>query len=109
VNVKAEQAQWREVGMTLACPQCGIAVVIVDHGDPEETLMCHTTMTPARPVPCWRVFGSAGAETVVGALYVDEQSGLIARCTRPGAGTLRCADRRLSQAAAQLLRRRTVA
>jgi hypothetical protein len=107
--VKAELTQWREVGMTLACPQCGLAVVIVNHGAREETLMCHTAMTPARPVSCWRVYESADAATVAGALYADEHSGLTVRCTRPGSGVLRCANRRLSLTAARQPGRRTVA
>jgi hypothetical protein len=92
-NVKAELAQWREVGTTLACPQSGTyawkhasaeerrgpAVVIVDRVDRDQTLMCHTTMTPARPVPCWRVDEPADAATMVGALDTDEQSGLTVR------------------------------
>jgi hypothetical protein len=107
--VKAELTQWREVGMTLVCPQCGLAVVIVNHGAREETLMCHTTMTPARPVSCWRVYQPADGAIVAGALYADEQSGITVRCSRPGSGALRCADRRLSQTTARQPGRRTVA
>src|SRR3954453_6782042 len=102
MNMNADVPQSREVGMTLVCPHCDLAVVVLDRGAPDETLMCHTTMTPARPVPCWRGDPPpAGAATVAGALYADEQSSLTVRCTRPGAGALRCAGRRLSLATAQ--------
>jgi hypothetical protein len=96
------------VGMTLACPRCGLTAVIVDRGAPQATFMCHTTTTPARPVPCWRVYGLVDAATVAGALYADEQSGLTVRGTRPGEGTLRCAERRLGPVTSQQPRRRTV-
>ena len=110
IKLNADVPQSLDVGMTLVCPHCDLAVVVLDRGAREETLMCHTTMTPARPVPCWRVYPPpADAATVAGALYVDELSRLTVRCTRPGVGTLRCAGRRLSLATPQQSRRRTVA
>src|SRR6202007_2992045 len=63
--------------MTLVCPQCDLAVVVVDVGDAaNETMMCHTTMKPARPMRCWRVYPQpSGAAMVAGALYTDDPTG----------------------------------
>jgi hypothetical protein len=111
MKTDADLPQGRVVGMTLVCPHCDLAVVIVNPGDAsEQTLTCHTTMTPARPIRCWQVYRQPpGTATVAGALYVDEQSGLTVRCTRPAAGTVRYAGQPLIQTTAQKLRRRTVA
>lgn len=100
----------REVGMTLACPECGLAVVVVDVGNAANaTMTCHTTMTRARPVRCWCVYPqSSDAAMVAGELYTDEPSGLILRCTRPGVGPLCLSGRRLSPVTARPLRRAAV-
>jgi uncharacterized protein YbjT (DUF2867 family) len=108
--VKTDVLHRREVGMTLVCSQCDLAVVVVDVGDAaNETMTCHTIMKPARPMRCWRVYPQPSVATMVaGALYTDEPSGLTVRCTRPGVGTLRLASRRLSPATPQPLRRTAV-
>jgi uncharacterized protein YbjT (DUF2867 family) len=108
--VKTDVLHRREVGMTLVCSQCDLAVVVVDVGDAaNETMTCHTIMKPARPMRCWRVYPQPSvAAMVAGALYTDEPSGLTVRCTRPGVGTLRLASRRLSPATPQPLRRTAV-
>ena len=109
-RVKTDTLHRREVGMTLVCPQCDLAVVVVDLGDAAlATLTCHATMRPARPIRCRRVYPQPPEPaTVAGALYTDEHSGLAVRCTRPGAGTLRLDERLLSPATGQLLRRTSV-
>jgi hypothetical protein len=96
--------------MTLVCPQCHLAVVMVDLGDAAEASMtCHTTMRPARPVRCWRVYPQPqDTAMAAGALYTDEHSGLTVRCTRPGVGTLRLAGRPLRPATVQQFRRAAV-
>ena len=108
--MKTDVLHRREVGMTLVCSQCDLAVVVVDVGDAaNETMTCHTIMKPARPMRCWRVYPQPSvAAMVAGALYTDEPSGLTVRCTRPGVGTLRLASRRLSPATPQPLRRTAV-
>jgi len=108
--VKTDAPHRREVGMTLVCSQCDLAVVVVDVGDAaNETMTCHAIMKPARPMRCWRVYPQPSvAAMVAGALYTDEPSGLTVRCTRPGVGTLRLASRRLSPATSQPLRRTAV-
>ena len=108
--MKTDAPHRREVGMTLVCPQCDLAVVVVDVGDAtNETMTCHTMMKPARPMRCWRVYPQpSDAAMVAGALYTDEPSGLTVRCTRPGVGTLRLASRRLPPATPQQLRRTAV-
>jgi hypothetical protein len=96
--------------MTLACPQCDLAVVVVDLGDAADaTMTCHTIMKHARPMRCWRAYPQpAEPAMVAGALYIDEPSGLTVRCTRAGAGTLRLAGRPLSQARRRQLWRTAV-
>lgn len=108
--MKTDLPQRREVGMTLVCPECDLAVVILDVGDAANaTMTCHTIMKRARPVRCWRVYRQpSDAAMVAGALYTDEPSGLTLRCTRPGVGTLRLSGRQLSPANAQPLRRTAV-
>ena len=108
--MKTDVLHRREVGVTLVCSQCDLAVVVVDVGDAaNETMTCHTIMKPARPMRCWRVYPQPSvAAMVAGALYTDEPSGLTVRCTRPGVGTLRLASRRLSPATPQPLRRTAV-
>lgn len=98
--MKTDPPHGREVGITLVCPQCDLAVVVVDPGDTATAKMtCHTIMRQARPIRCWRVYPQPPeAAMVAGALYTDEPSGLTVRCTRAGAGTVRLAGRRLSQA-----------
>jgi hypothetical protein len=92
--------------MTLVCPQCDLAVVIVELGrGVKVTMTCHAIMEPAKPMRCWRIYSQPpGAAMVAGALYIDEPSGFAVRCTRPGSGTLRLAGRPLRPAAAQQLR-----
>lgn len=96
--------------MTLVCPQCDLAVVIVElRRGAKATMTCHAIMEPAKPMRCWQVYSPApGAAMVAGALYIDEPSGFTVRCTRPGSGTLRLAGRALRPAAAQQLRRAAV-
>jgi len=96
--------------MTLVCPQCDLAVVVVELGDGATAAMtCHTTMKPARPMRCWRVYPQPqNAAVVAGALYTDEHSGLTVRCTRPGVGALHLGGRPLRPATAQPLRRTAV-
>ncbi len=96
--------------MTLICPQCALAVVIVELGrGATATMTCHAIMEPAKPMRCWRIYSQPpGAAMVAGALYTDEPSGFTVRCTRPGSGTLRLAERPLRPAAAQQLRRTAV-
>jgi hypothetical protein len=96
--------------MTLVCPQCDLAVVVVDPGDAARAVItCHATMKPAQPMRCWRVFTQPqDAAMVAGALYTDEYSGLTVRCTRPGVGRLRLAGRPLSPARSQQLTRAAV-
>ena len=103
-------AQRYEIGGTLVCPQCDLAVVVVGPGSAAAaTLMCHESLKPARPVRCWRVYPQPPVPvTVSGALYTDEHSGLTVRCTRPGVGRLRLAGRPLSLATCQQLRRTAV-
>ena len=107
MKVKTDPPQGRQVGMTLVCPQCDLAVVIVEPGHAAEaTMACHTSMKPARAVRCWRVYPQPpGAAMVGGALYAHEPSGLTVRCTRPGSGTLRLGGQPLRPATAQPLRR----
>jgi hypothetical protein len=109
-TVKTDLPQRREVGMTLVCPECDLAVVVLDVGDAANaTMTCHTIMKRARPVRCWRVYPQpSDAVMVAGALYTDEPSGLTLRCTRPGVGTLRLSGRQLRPATAQPLRRTAV-
>jgi len=109
-ELKTDTPHGREVGMTLVCPQCDLAVVVVDVGDAATASMtCHTTMKPARPMRCWRMYPEPPDVAVMaGALYTDEHSGLTVRCTRPGAGTLRLAGRPLTPASRQRLWRTAV-
>lgn len=108
--MKTDTPHRREVGMTLVCPQCDLAVVVVDLGDtPNATMTCHTMMKRARPLRCWRVYPQpSDAAMVAGELYTDEPSGLSVRCTRAGAGTVRLAGRPLSTARRRQLRRTAV-
>jgi hypothetical protein len=96
--------------MTLVCPQCDLAVVIVELGrGAKATMTCHAIVETAKPMRCWQVYSQApSAAMVAGALYIDEPSGFTVRCTRPGSGTLRLAGRPLRPAAAQQLRRTAV-
>jgi hypothetical protein len=96
--VKTDALPDRQVGTTLVCPQCNLAVVIVESGHANEAAMtCHTTMKPARPMRCWRQYPRpAGAAMVAGALYTDELSGLTVRCTRAGSGAVSLAGRALT-------------
>ena len=108
--MKTELCQPREVGMTLVCPECDLAVVILDIGDAANaTMTCHTLMKRARPVRCWRVYRQpSGATMLAGTLYTDLPSGLTLRCTRPGVGTVRLSGRQLSPANVQQIRRTAV-
>jgi hypothetical protein len=111
VQVNTEPATEKlELGMTLACPHCGISVVILDIGDPrDETLTCHSTLIPGRPVRCWRVYPQqADAPMVAGRVYVDEASGLTVRCTLSGNGGVRRGGRPLQHKAMRLPWRRIV-
>jgi hypothetical protein len=108
--VKSGPPQGCQAGMTLVCPQCDLAVVVVELGDAASaTITCHATMRPAPPMRCWRVYPQPqNAAMVAGALYTDEHSGLTVRCTRPGVGTLRLDGRTLRLATSQPLRRTAV-
>jgi hypothetical protein len=108
--MKTDPPQGRQVGMTLVCPQCDLAVVVVELGDAAAAaLTCHATTKPARPMRCWRVYSPPpGAAMVAGALYTDESSGFTVRCIRPGSGTLRLEGKSLRTPAAQQLRRTAV-
>jgi hypothetical protein len=101
--VKTNTLHRHEVGMTLVCPQCDLAVVVVDVGSgAEATMTCHTVLQPARPMRCWRVYERPlNAGTVAGALYIDDMSGLTVRCTRPGLGALCVSGRPMSQSIGQ--------
>ena len=108
--MKTDTNRGCEVGMTLICQQCDLAVVVVDLGDATEAAMtCHAIMKPALPMRCWRVYPQPqDAATVAGALYTDAPSGLTVRCTRPGVGTLRLAGRSLRLVIGQRPRLTTV-
>jgi len=56
--------------MTLVCPQCDLAVVIVELGrGVKATVTCHAIMEPAKPMRCWRVYSQLpGAAMMAGAL-----------------------------------------
>jgi hypothetical protein len=104
--------QTLEPGTTLICPHCGVTVVILKIGDNRDetpTLTCHSTLVPSRPVRCWQVPAQqAGALMVAGALYVDEATGLTVRCTRAGAGLVRCGGREVRHTTPRLPWRRSI-
>ena len=108
--MKTDPPRGRQVGATLVCPQCDLAVVIVELGrGAQATMTCHAIMEPAVPMRCWRVYSQpTDATTVAGALYTDVPSDFTVRCIRPGPGTLRLDGRPLRPAAAHQRRRPAV-
>jgi hypothetical protein len=111
VQVNTEPATEKlELGMTLVCPHCGISVVILDIGDTrDETLTCHSTLIPGRPVRCWQVYPQqTDAPMVAGRVYVDEASGLTVRCTLSSNGGVRRGGRLMQHKATRLPWRRTI-
>jgi hypothetical protein len=93
-------------GVTLACTECDIAVVVVKIGADSTgaVLTCHGLMKPSTPVRCWRVYRQPPAASMdLGALYVDEPTCFTVRCVRPGAGWIHYEGRPLRRQVSQLL------
>jgi hypothetical protein len=90
------------LGETLACVACDAAVVVlaVSASEPGPTC-CGRAMVSARPAPCSARQPDNGAEigggTVAGALYADEQRGLVVRCVRRGSGAITYSGRAMRE------------
>ena len=95
------------LGETLACVVCDAAVVVLEASAPGPDLTCcGRAMVSARPAPCSARQpdndGEIGGGTVAGALYADEQRGLVVRCVRRGSGAIICDGRAMREIPAEV-------
>jgi hypothetical protein len=87
----------------VGCDSCGVTLFVIRRGIGNQALSCHgRLMTPRGAQPCAEVFVPPARDgVVVGRLYTDQATGLLARCTRSGQGVVSCGGRPLAPAEAQ--------
>jgi hypothetical protein len=95
------------LGETLACLVCDAAVVVLEASAPGPDLTCcGRAMVSARPAPCSAQQpdngGEIGGGIVAGALYADEQRGLVVRCVRRGSGAITHSGRAMREIPAEV-------
>jgi hypothetical protein len=81
----------------VGCDSCGVTLFVIRRGAGNPALSCHgRLMTPRGVQSCAEVFVPPARDgVVVGRLYTDQPTGLLARCTRGGQGAVSCGGRPL--------------